>query len=149
MDALDQEILSILQSDGRATMTDIASRVGLSLSACHRRFRDLESDGIIRGFGVDIDADLLGLQFEALVFVTMQAGDGSAVSAFEDAVARIPNVVHAHRLFGEPDYQLRVAARSKQHYQELYDQHLSLLPGVQRLTSTLVMKTIVDRHLPV
>lgn len=127
-------------------MTDVAARVGLSLSACHRRFRDLEASGVIRGFSVDLDLDLLGLPFEALVFVTMKAGDASAVAAFERAVADVPNVVQAHRLFGEPDYQLYVAARSKQHYQELYDQQLSQLPGVQRLTSTLIMKTVVAHH---
>ncbi|QYM75856.1 Lrp/AsnC family transcriptional regulator [Leucobacter luti] len=149
MDALDREILSALQEDGRATMTDVASKVGLSLSACHRRFRDLEAAGVIRGFSVELDLDLLGLPFEALVFVTMRAGDAGIVSAFEEAVARIPNVVQAHRLFGEPDYQLFVAARSKQHYQELYDERLSQLPGVRRLNSTLVMKTVVEHHAPV
>ncbi|MFJ2621215.1 Lrp/AsnC family transcriptional regulator [Glutamicibacter sp. NPDC087344] len=149
MDELDREILSQLQIDGRATMTDVAQKVGLSLSACHRRFRDLEASGVIQGFSVDLDLDLLGLPFEALVFVTMRAGDGNAVAAFESAVAKIPNVVQAHRLFGEPDYQLFVAVESKQHYQTLYDQQLSLLPGVQRLTSTLVMKTVVDHHAPV
>ncbi|WP_129657750.1 Lrp/AsnC family transcriptional regulator [Rothia uropygialis] len=146
MDALDREILSLLQRDGRATMTDVASKVGLSLSACHRRFRDLEASGVIRGFGVDLDLDLLGLPFEALVFVTMKAGDAPAVVAFEEAVAALPNVIQAHRLFGEPDYQLYIAAKSKQDYQEFYDQELSQLPGVQRLTSTLVMKTVVARH---
>ncbi|MBF6671146.1 Lrp/AsnC family transcriptional regulator [Glutamicibacter sp. FBE19] len=149
MDELDREILSQLQIDGRATMTDVAQKVGLSLSACHRRFRDLEASGVIQGFSVDLDLDLLGLPFEALVFVTMRAGDGNAVAAFESAVAKIPNVVQAHRLFGEPDYQLFVAVESKQHYQTLYDQQLSLLPGVQRLTSTLVMKTVVDHHAPI
>jgi DNA-binding Lrp family transcriptional regulator len=149
VDALDREILSLLQRDGRATMTEVAQQVGLSLSACHRRFRDLEAAGVIRGFSIDLDLDMLGLPFEALVFVTMQAGDGTSVAAFEDAVAQIPNIVQAHRLFGEPDYQLYVAATSKQHYQELYDQQLSQLPGVQRLTSTLVMKTVVTHHAPI
>jgi len=148
MDAIDREILSQLQHDGRATMTDVAKNVGLSLSACHRRFRDLEESGVIRGFRIDLDFDLLGLPFEALVFITMQAGDGRSVAAFEEAVSEIPEVVQAHRLFGEPDYQLFVAARSKQHFQELYDRQLSLLPGVQRLISTLVMKTVVDHHAP-
>lgn len=149
MDALDLEILSALQDDGRATMTEVASRVGLSLSACHRRFRDLESGGVIRGFHVDVDLDRLGLPFEALVFVTMKAGDHGSVDAFEEAVSGIPYVVQAHRLFGEPDYQLYLATRSKQHYQELYDRELSRLPGVQRLTSTLVMKTVVEHHAPI
>lgn len=149
MDAIDREILSVLQEDGRATMTEVASTVGLSLSACHRRFRELEADGVIRGFSVELDLDLLGLPFEALVFVTMRTGDAAAVSAFEAAVAVIPQVVQAHRLFGEPDYQLYVAAQSKQHYQQLYDDKLSQLPGVQRLTSTLIMKTVVTHHAPI
>jgi DNA-binding Lrp family transcriptional regulator len=148
MDAIDAEILSLVQSDGRATMTDVARKVGLSLSACHRRFRELQASGVIRGFSVDLDLEKLGLPFEALVFVTMRSGDGAAVAAFEEEVAQIPQVVQAHRLFGEPDYQLYVAAVSKQDYQELYDRRLSLLPGVQRLTSTLVMKTVVAHHAP-
>jgi DNA-binding Lrp family transcriptional regulator len=79
MDAIDAEILSLVQSDGRATMTDVARKVGLSLSACHRRFRELQASGVIRGFSVDLDLEKLGLPFEALVFVTMRSGDGAAV----------------------------------------------------------------------
>ncbi|MGO3735335.1 MAG: Lrp/AsnC ligand binding domain-containing protein [Canibacter sp.] len=78
----------------------------------------------------------------------MQTGNSSAVTTFEETVATIPNLVQAHRLFGEPDYQLHIAAASKQHFQELYDEHLSTLPGVQRLTSTLVMKSVVERRAP-
>lgn len=149
MDAIDRQILAVLQEDGRATMTEVASKVGLSLSACHRRFRELEASGVIRRFSVELDLDQLGLPFEALVFVVMRTGDAKTVAEFEEAVAAIPYVVQAHRLFGEPDYQLYVAARSKQHYQQLYDQALSQLPGVQRLTSTLVMKTVVAHHAPI
>lgn len=148
MDSLDAEILAILHDDGRATVTEVASRVGLSLSACHRRLRDLEASGVIRGYRADLDLDLLGLPFEALVFVTMKAGDHSSVSAFEEAVAQVPSIVQAHRLFGDPDYQLYVATSSKQAFQELYDQRLTQLPGVQRLTSTLIMKTVVAHHAP-
>ncbi|MCF2571741.1 Lrp/AsnC family transcriptional regulator [Brevibacterium sp. UCMA 11754] len=149
MDAIDMEILSSLQKDGRATMTEVASHVGLSLSACHRRFRDLETEGVIRGFRADLDLDLLGLPFEALVFVTMKSGDQRSVADFEAGVTEISNIVQAQRLFGEPDYQLYVAAQSKQHFQELYDRELSSLPGVRRLTSTLIMKTVVTHHAPI
>lgn len=149
MNGLDAEILSILQDDGRATMTEVASRVGLSLSACHRRFRDLEASGVIRGFRADLDLDLLGLPFGALVFVTMKAGDHTAVSAFEDAINAVPNIVQAHRLFGDPDYQLYTATASKQDFQTLYDETLTQLPGVQRLKSTLIMKTVADHRAPI
>ncbi|GAA4513583.1 Lrp/AsnC family transcriptional regulator [Brevibacterium yomogidense] len=148
MDAIDREILSILHDDGRATMTQVATKVGLSLSACHRRFRDLEAGGVIRGFRADLDFDKLGTPFEALVFVTMATGDHSAVQAFEEAVAQVPQIVQAQRLFGDPDYQLYVATETKQTYQELYDSTLSRLPGVLRLTSTLIMKTVVAHRAP-
>jgi DNA-binding Lrp family transcriptional regulator len=64
-------------------------------------------------------------------------------------VAAIPHVLQAQRLFGDPDYLLRVATADLAAYQQLYDQRLATLPGVQRLTSTLVMKQVVnDRPLP-
>jgi DNA-binding Lrp family transcriptional regulator len=149
MDAIDAKILSLLQDDGRASMTELAAKVGLSLSACHRRFRELEASGVIRGFGVEIDLERLGLPFEAVVFVTIDTVDGTSIATFESAVAALPNVMQAHRLFGEPDYQLYVATESKAQFQQLYDEQLSQLPGVRRLNSTLVMKTVVPPRAPI
>ena len=61
----------------------------------------------------------------------------------------IPHVVQAQRLFGDPDYLLRIVTTDLAAYQRLQDERLSALPGVQRMTSTLVMKRIVqDRPLP-
>jgi DNA-binding Lrp family transcriptional regulator len=142
VDAIDREILSLLQDDGRMSVTDLASRVGLSLSACHRRLKDLEHAGAIERYRAVVSPTAVGLAFEAIVFVTVVRTDVSTVAAFEQAVMALPNVVEAERLFGEPDYMLRVLARDLTAYQEFYDQALGALPGVQRLTSTLVMKRI-------
>ena len=149
MDALDRKILAELQQNGRLTVTELAGRVGLSLSPCHRRLRALEQSGAISGYHAHLDANALGLTFEALVFATMRAGDRDTVDAFEQAVAAIPNVLQAQRLFGDPDYLLRVITRDLPAYQQLYDNRLATLPGVQRLSSTLVMKSVVEnRPLP-
>lgn len=74
----------------------------------------------------------------------MHRADRETVDAFERAVADIPHVVQAQRLFGDPDYLLRVVTADLPAFQRLYDDRLATLPGVQRLSSTLVMKTIVD-----
>ena len=148
MDAIDVKILSILGRHGRATMTDIAAELNLSLSACHRRFRDLEASGVIEGFTVRADLDRLGMPFEALVFVNMVAGDSTVVTEFEKSVREIPNVIQAYRLFGQPDYQVHIAAESKKAFQQLYDEVLSQLPGIRRLTSTLIMSTVVPHQMP-
>jgi DNA-binding Lrp family transcriptional regulator len=149
MDAIDRQILSSLQDDGRMSVTDLASHVGLSLSACHRRLKELENSGAIERYRAVISPKAVGLAFEAIVFVTMARTDLGTVAAFEQAVTGLPNVVEAERLFGDPDYMLRVLARDLTAYQEFYDQVLGALPGVQRLTSTLVMKRIgTERTVP-
>ncbi|MFJ8314068.1 MULTISPECIES: Lrp/AsnC family transcriptional regulator [unclassified Streptomyces] len=119
------------------------------IMACHRRLRDLEREGAIRGYRAVVDPAAVGLTFEALVFATLRWETPDTVTAFEEAVADIPHVLQAQRLFGEPDYLLRVATTDLTAFQQLYDQQLARLPGVQRLTSTLVMKNVIDdRALP-
>ncbi|MQA05463.1 MAG: winged helix-turn-helix transcriptional regulator [Streptosporangiales bacterium] len=149
MDAIDRQIIAELQDDGRQSVTELASRIGLSVSPTHRRLRDLESSGAIRGYRATVDPAALGLTFEALVFVTMRQEDRDTLLGFEEALAAIPNVVQAQRLFGDPDYLLRVVTADLAAYAELEDNVLAALPGVQRLTSTLVMKHVVhERPLP-
>jgi DNA-binding Lrp family transcriptional regulator len=149
MDAVNRKILAALQADGRLTITELAAQVGLSVSPCHRRLRDLERSGAIRGYRAVVDGDALGLTFEALVFITMRQEDRETLLGFEDGVAGIPQVVQAERLFGDPDYLLRIVTADLAAYQRLQDERLSALPGVQRMTSTLVMKRVVhDRPLP-
>ena len=143
MDDVDRKILAELQADGRLTLTELADRVRLSVSPCHRRLRTLERSGAIAGYHAQLDASVLGLTFEALVFVTMRYADRQTVAAFEEHVADIPNVLQAQRLFGDPDYLLRVVARDLPAYRELYDERLATLPGVLRVSSTLVMKSVV------
>ena len=149
MDAVDRKILAELQNDGRLTVTELAERVKLSVSPCHRRLRDLERSGVISGYRAILDPVAVDLGFETLIFVTMREATREAISTFEDAVAHVAHVTLAQRLFGDPDYLLRVVAADIAHFQRLYDDELSALPGVQRLITTLVMKIVVqDRPLP-
>jgi DNA-binding Lrp family transcriptional regulator len=149
MNAVDRTILAELQCNGRLTVTELAARVGLSVSACHRRLRDLQRMGTIRGYRAVVDPNALGLSFEALAFVTMRQEDRETLLSFEAGVAAIREVIQAQRLFGDPDYLLRILTKDLAAYQVLEDDHLAALPGVQRITSTLIMKQIVnDRALP-
>lgn len=144
MNALDRKILAALENDGRLSVTELAERVGLSLSPCHRRVRALEEAGVIRGYRAELDPAALGLEFAALVFVTLS--NSKEVQAFESAVALLDNVTQAQRLFGDPDYLLHVVVRDLPAFQRLYDAQLTALPGVLRMTSTLVMKHVVSNR---
>ena len=149
MDSVDRAILAELQADGRLTVTELAGRVRLTPGPCHRRLRELERSGVITGYRALVNPDAVGMGFEALVQVTLERGDASTVAAFETAIAGLPQVRHAERLFGDPDYLLRVAARDLDDFAALRDHSLATLPGIHRLTSTIVMKRIIDnRPLP-
>jgi len=149
MDRVDRDILAELQADGRLTVTELADRVRLTPGPCHRRLRELERSGIITGYRALVDPAAIGLGFEALVQITLDRGDASTVASFEAAVSELPQIRQAERLFGDPDYLLRVVARDLDSFAALRDQELATLPGVQRLTSTIVMKRIVEnRPLP-
>ena len=146
MDEIDRNILALLQRDGRISVTDLASQVGLSVSACSRRLHDLQRRGVILGYRAVVDPAALGLGFEALASITMGQEDADTISRFEQGLAEVAEVRHAERLFGDPDYLVRVAARDIEHYQLLRDRSLATLPGVQRITSTIVMRRVVDHR---
>ena len=146
MDAVDRKILAELQADGRLTVTELAQRVSLSIAPCHRRLRELERSGAIRGYRAIIDPATIGLGFEVLVQVTMDREDAATIARFESSLADVPEVRHAERLFGDPDYLIRVATADLAAYQVLRDEKLATLPGVQRLSSTIVMKRVVDNR---
>lgn len=147
MDAIDRKILAQLQADGRLTLTELADRVNLSTSRCQRRVRDLEAEGVILGYRAVVNAAALGLGFEVLVFGT--AVRPEVCPQIDAALADIPQVIEAQRLFGDPDYLIRVVTADLAAYQILYDDVLGKISGFQRLNSTIVLKHSVPiRSLP-
>jgi DNA-binding Lrp family transcriptional regulator len=146
MDSLDRKILAELETEGRLTVTALAERVNLSVAQCHRRLRALEQAGTIRGYRAVVEPAAISRGFEVLVHVTMDREDAATVVEFERGLAAVPEVRHAERLFGDPDYLVRVATADLEAYQALRDERLATLPGVRRLTSTIVMKRVVDER---
>lgn len=150
VDRIDRQILQELQRDGRLSNAELAERVGLTPSPCLRRVNRLEQDGVIRGYRARLDPAAVGRGFQAFVSVVMAKEDRPTVAEFERRIAELPEVVEAMRLFGDPDYLLRVAVADIAAYERLHTDTLSLLPGVARLTSHLTMKQVKeDAGLPV
>ncbi len=75
MDRTDKKILAELQKNGRLSITELAEKVGLSLSPCHRRVKALEESGVIKGYHADLEASQIGFNFSAIIFVTLKDGD--------------------------------------------------------------------------
>lgn len=150
MDAIDRAILRELQRDGRLSNAELAERVRLTPSPCLRRVRQLERDGVIRGYRALLDGDAVGRGFQAFVTVALAQEDRATVAEFESTIRERAEVVEAHRVFGDTDFLLRVAVRDLPAYERFNTEVLLALPGVARVTSHLTMKTVKeDRGLPV
>ncbi|WP_373779172.1 Lrp/AsnC family transcriptional regulator [Glaesserella sp.] len=146
MDKIDRKILAEMQKNGRISLTELADKVGISLSPCQRRVKQLEQSRIITGYQIAIEPKQVGLNFSAIVFATLKNVVMEDVEKFEHALQDLPEIVQAQRLFGDIDYILHIVTPSIEDFQLFYDRCLTRLPNIQRLNSTLVMKEIVPKR---
>jgi len=142
MDRTDAAILRALQDDGRATAAELGERVGLSVSAVHRRVKALEESGTIQRYGAILDPKALGYTHDFYVEIALRSQSESTFEAFEAAVRRSPDIVECHLMTGAFDYLLRIATKGPDDYERVHRHALSALPGVMRMQSSLVLRTV-------
>ncbi|WP_097929646.1 Lrp/AsnC family transcriptional regulator [Monaibacterium marinum] len=149
-DAQDVRILTLLQRDGRQSNAALAEAANLSASACHRRVRRLEASGVISGYGARLDPVALGRRTVVYVEFTLMGQSQEVLDAFEDAVAKVPDVVECHLMAGAADYLAKVMARDSDDFARIHREHLSRLPGVAQMQSSFALRTVrAGRELPV
>ncbi len=109
LDGVQTELLRALQADARITNRALAQRVGLAPSSTSARVADLERTGVIRGYRAEVDLAALGRHLEAMIFVKLSVGDGTAVDRFLDEVRAWPETLAVHLLSGVEDALVHVA----------------------------------------
>lgn len=138
----DWRLLAILQEDGRITNQDLAERAGLSPSACWRRVRALEGAGVIRRYAALPDPRKAGLNFHALVHVSLVRHSRENVEAFAAEVRRCPEVHEAFAITGAADYHLRIICRDLDAYNAFMERFLFRLAGVANVQTHIVLREI-------
>ena len=144
LDPTDRAILIRLQRQGRLSNAELAEAVHLSQSACHRRVARLEAAGYIAGYVALLDARALGRKTTVFVEITLAGQADDVLSAFETAVARVPEVLECHLMAGSADYLLKVVAEDAEDFARLHRRALANLPGVAKLQSSFSLKTVVS-----
>lgn len=142
LDKTDKIILSALQRRGNMPLAELAELASLSASSCHRRVKLLEEHGIITGYTAALDRKQLGLANEFFVEVTLTAQAEDTLEKFEKAVQRVPEILECHLMSGQFDYLIRVVARDAEDYERIHRTRLARLPGVQRIQSSLALRTV-------
>jgi DNA-binding Lrp family transcriptional regulator len=145
IDRIDRAILHELQLEGRLTNAALAERVNLSESATSRRVRALEASGLIRGYVGLVDQSSAGYPDNVFVRITLTSQQQDDLAEFEAAVRQIPEVMECYLMSGDADYLLRVIVADARDYERVHSQHLTRLPGIDRVHSSFALRTVIKK----
>lgn len=135
MEETDRAIVAALATDGRLSYTDLAERVGLSVSAVHQRVRRLEQRGVITGYAAKVSHEALGLPLTA--FVAIRPFDPSQPDDAPDRLAHLPEVESCYSVAGEDSYLLLVRVAGPAALERLLQQIRSAANVTTRTTVAL------------
>ncbi len=102
LEDIDARIAAELAADGRCSFTDLAERIGLSVSAVHQRVRRLEERGVIRSYAARLDSEQLGLPLTA--FISLTPIDPAAPDDYPQRIADLPEIEACHSVAGVESY---------------------------------------------
>ena len=144
IDRLDRRILDLLQREGALPVAEVAARTGLSTTTCWRRIQQLEQSGVIRGRVALLDRAALGLDVTIFAHVKLSSQGRDAIAAFAAAIRERPEVLDCYTTMGEWDFMLRVVTRDIKAFEAFYLDHLSKLPYVQSINSSVAVTVIKE-----
>jgi Lrp/AsnC family leucine-responsive transcriptional regulator len=149
LDRKDRAILKELQQDSRITMQQLATKTGMSSSACWRRVRSMEETGVIDRYAVIVNPRKAGFTLSSMTLVSLARHEVANVDKFVSEVLRHPEVLECFATSGEADFHLRVVVEDMDAYNKFLDDFVFRLPGVSQVRSNIVLKEIkADTALP-
>ena len=141
LDAIDRNILALLQDDASLSLDEIARRVGASKTPVWNRIRKMKEAGLILGETTLLDPEKLGLESCFFVLIRTSEHDAGWLERFLNAVRARPEVMEAHRLAGDIDYILKVRVPNARAYDDFYRALIEEV-SIYNVTSTLSMEEI-------
>ncbi len=142
LDSIDRAILAALQQDARLSNQALAQQIHLSPSACLRRVKRLEEEGVIDRVVALLNPKAIGKPGTSYTIINVERMTPAALAEFEQAVKDSPDILDCFYVAGSNDYLLRFAYRDAEDLERLHTQVLMQLPGVARANSMLVLRTV-------
>jgi Lrp/AsnC family transcriptional regulator, leucine-responsive regulatory protein len=143
-EAVDRQLLGALERDGRLSYAELAEEIDLSKTATWTRIRRLEQARVITGYRAEIEPAAVGLDIHAFVQVTIKS---QLHGEFEQAVLRHATILECYTTAGQADYLLHVLVADVATLDGLLRTQIAQMPGVERISTTVGLKTIKRRGL--
>ena len=144
LDRHDRAIIAILAREGRIPVTELSVRVGLSKTPCQIRLKRLQEDDIILGFQAVINPAKMDLEQVAFVEVKLSDTTEPALSAFNAAVRKVPEVEQCHMIAGAFDYLIKIRTSNMRTFREVLGKTISSLPNVASTSTHVSMQSVKD-----
>ena len=142
LDVTDRKIIALLQEDGRLTNAELATSVGLSQSACHRRVKRLEDQAVIAGYGAFVDRSKVGLSVMGFVSIKLENHSEDLLEAFARNVDSVDEVVACYAISGGGDFFLKIVAKDMEAFSNVALKKIVRIPGVKDTTTNFVLSTL-------
>ena len=142
LDSIDRAILAELQREGRLSNLELAQRVHLSPSACLRRVKALDDNGVIAQYVALVNPRAVGKHGVSFTIMNLESMNTPQLEAFERAVRDQPEVLDCFYVAGSNDYLIRFTYRDAEDLERIHSDVLMRLPGVSRQNSLLVLRTV-------
>jgi Lrp/AsnC family transcriptional regulator len=144
LDKADLRILEVLQHHGNFSAAEVAEKVDMTTSTCWRRITRLEEAGVIKSRVTLLDREKVGLNVTVFSRVKLAAHGRDSMGRFEQAVREHPEVLECYTLMGDTDFLLRICVRDIKAYEAFFLDHLTRLPGVESVHSSIALSTIKE-----
>ncbi len=145
VDRVDRAIVKALQRDGRLANVDLAEEVSLSPSACLRRVKALEADGIISGYRAEVDRAKAGLGLTVFLELRVESHSHDNWLRVEAALKAIPAVVSAHVISGAADFLVEAVVPDLAGYERLLLEDVLTIPTIVDARSNFAIRTVISR----
>lgn len=142
LDEIDRKILAVLQTDSRLSVQDLAERVGLSPSPCHRRVKLLEENGVITRYIAMVDQRAVGLPVSVFISIKLERQKEEDLDRFARSIAGWREVLECYLMTGHQDFLLRVVVSDLEAYERFLKQKLTRLDGVSSIESSFALDQI-------
>ncbi|WP_429499281.1 Lrp/AsnC family transcriptional regulator [Robbsia andropogonis] len=140
LDRHDRAILRELQQNARQRNAELAEKIGISVSACWNRTRQLEKDGYIQGYTALLDQTKLGFSDTVLIELTLDGHEDERLARFGEELAALPEVIEAYLISGEYDYLVKVAVDGTAGYERFLREKLYKISGIRHSRSMFALR---------
>ena len=141
LDTIDQQIIQLLQFNGKVTIKEIAKKLNLTTSPVFERIKRLEEEKVIKGYTALVDPKKVDKGQIVFCNVSMPDYTEKNIKEFENKVDFMPEVLECYHFAGVVDYQMKVFVKDIDAYNEFLHK-ISLLPMVRVHSSVVVLRQI-------